>query len=210
MHRPPEGQEISGVVAPRFDRKGTLTSAIKGTGASFHPIPPPCTPLPLLPVITVCSMSPPAMSLTKPASLPSLPLLHNQPKLAIPSAPLAPFRPSAPPSAQPSSPDPLWGFRSPALPWIFNFWALPQSSEPVAPPWPMEQSVLPWILAPLVPPGTIILTAPPDYLILPAPPRSVMTLQSPWISKPVPAILRHPCSTSSARHHGSTLFSRIL
>lgn len=112
---------------------------------------------PPVPAITECSLSPPALSLTKPASSPTPALLHTPPEPAIPSAPplLAPFSPSAPPSAQPSIPDPLWGFRYPALPWKVDPWAAPRSSVPFTPSQPIDQSAPPWLLTPSAPPGTI-------------------------------------------------------
>ncbi|XDV48255.1 hypothetical protein PO909_017704 [Leuciscus waleckii] len=95
------------------------------------------------------------------SSTPSLLLLHVPLKLAVLPALLAPFRPSAPPSA-------LLGLGASGPQSCFQ--ALPRPSEPAAPPQPVNQSAPPWILVSSPPPGTTILPALPGSPVPPAPP----------------------------------------
>ncbi|XDV34478.1 hypothetical protein PO909_004634 [Leuciscus waleckii] len=68
---------------------------------------------------------------------------------------MAPFSPSAPPSARPYSPDLPCGLRSSSLPWHEESWVLPHPSEPSVPPQPINQSASPRLLTPSAPPGTL-------------------------------------------------------
>ncbi len=95
------------------------------------------------------------------------------------------WRPSAPPSALPSSPDPHWGFWYPVMPWLEDSQALPCLSETLVLPLPIDQLAPSWLLNPPAPTWAVALLA---SLVPPALP----SLPSPQASR-ISAVL-YPCT----------------